>query len=693
MYWKPRLVRAAALLGLLLASCGPISFRDDIGGTVDPLVLQPASVSIQVNGTVVLTASGGVPPYDFTDGDGAALAQNEDQASVTYQAPAVEGTYVVSVVDAQELISQATVMVTAAAPLSVSPKAATISVDTALTLVATGGTPPYLFAKETAGDLGTLTPDSRDPNGAVAIYRAAGPGAFTIKVTDSSISAVTAEITVVVSDGVPGALAIVPLSVSLQVNQGITFSAANGTPPYRYSLASGDGVIDPSSGTYTAPAAAGAAVVRVTDAAGATDDAALDIYFPLTIVPVGASVQQGGTYTFSAEGGLAPYVYEMVGGGGTIDPSSGLYTAPGAPGSATVRVHDALGNASYADVDVLPPPPTWSLESVDTAAKSGQYASLALDPVSGNPWVAYYDAQGKRLKVAWRDGATWHVEVADESGSDVGRHCSIALDASGSPRIAYCYSDGHDRSLRCVARDGSTWGTPQVVASGNNVGQYASLALDPSTGYPRISYYDGTAKDLEYAEWSGDAWSITAVDQGGDVGRHTSLALDGSGNPRIAYYDFTSRSLKYAARDGAGWGTPQVVDGTADRGAWASLALDGAGNPHISYYDATATVMRHAWFDGAWHTEQVDPVTSRGMYSSIAIDPVTGFPRISYYNADPAALSLMLASYNGSAWAIETVDAGPSVGTYTSLAVDAAGHARIAYYDPQAQDLRYASQH
>lgn len=56
------------------------------------------------------------------------------------------------------------------------------------------------------------------------------------------------------------------------------FSGVYGTPPYTYSLVSGIGSIDASSGLYTAPDDSfGSAVVRVTDAAAMTFDASIMI--------------------------------------------------------------------------------------------------------------------------------------------------------------------------------------------------------------------------------------------------------------------------------------------------------------------------------------------------------------------------------------------------------------------------------
>ncbi len=86
---------------------------------------------------------------------------------------------------------------------------------------------------------------------------------------------------------------------------------------------------------------------------------------------------------------------------------------------------DALGNASYATVTVYSP--TWTIQSVDTILRSGQYASLALDPLNDYPRVAYYESQGKELRLASWNGSSWSSQVVDSAGT-VGQYCSLALD-------------------------------------------------------------------------------------------------------------------------------------------------------------------------------------------------------------------------------------------------------------------------
>src|SRR4051812_41673866 len=62
----------------------------------------------------------------------------------------------------------------------------------------------------------------------------------------------------------------------------------------------------------------------------------------LTLQPSSAVIGVGTTQTFTASGGRAPYSYSVASGTGTVD-SSGLFTAPPAAGTSSVRVVDAAG--------------------------------------------------------------------------------------------------------------------------------------------------------------------------------------------------------------------------------------------------------------------------------------------------------------------------------------------------------------
>jgi len=150
---------------------------------------------------------------------------------------------------------------------------------------------------------------------------------------------------------VAGALAIVPTSVALLAGTSHTFTAGGGQPPYSYAIIAGGGALVGSQ--YTAPETAGTATVRVSDDGGHSADAVITIYEPLMITPEAPSLPVGGSQVFTASGGVGPYTFSVVSGGGSFVDET--FTAPGTPGSVTVRVTDALGNTRDAVAEVFEP--------------------------------------------------------------------------------------------------------------------------------------------------------------------------------------------------------------------------------------------------------------------------------------------------------------------------------------------------
>ena len=316
-----------------------VRVQDSIGNIAESTVsvfsalgISPATYSIAINNTTTFSAGGGQAPYTFSVSGGGSI----NATTGVYTAPASSGTVTVTVTD--NLGSTANSLVTINPALAISPTSQTVLVNSTVTLSASGGVTPYTFSIVSGtGSMNSTTGDYATP---------ASNGSATVRVTDNVGNTANAIVTIT------SAMSISPASITLAVNNTTTFTVSGGTGPYTYSTVSGTGTINSSTGVYTAPASSGSATVRVTDSLSVTADASVTINPALAITPSTKVLAVNNTFAFSANNGVSPYTFSIVSGGGSIDSSSGLYTAPATAGSVTVRVTDGRGNTSNSAVTI-----------------------------------------------------------------------------------------------------------------------------------------------------------------------------------------------------------------------------------------------------------------------------------------------------------------------------------------------------
>jgi hypothetical protein len=191
----------------------------------------------------------------------------------------------------------------------------------------------------------------------------------------------------------------------------------------------------------------------------------------------------------------------------------------------------------------------WYIETVNRKFATGKFNSIALDS-SGRPHIAYSFAGLGDLGYVFWDGSQWIYKVPDTRRTHnnyVGNGNSIALDSTGNPHIAYF--DLNNRKIKYTRWTGTAWQTEFVdkVVGNLALADHLSLKLD-SHDRPHVAYYDSGIGALKYAERDDEGWHAEVVDNQGNVGEYPSLSFDQHDQPYISYYDISGGQLRLAYR-------------------------------------------------------------------------------------------------------------------------------------------------
>lgn len=250
----------------------------------------------------------------------------------------------------------------------------------------------------------------------------------------------------------------------------------------------------------------------------------------------------------------------------------------------------------------------WTVITVESDGTIGLLGISLLVEDNGRLHASYYDLTDAQVAYATCGAActtpgNWTSTLIDDSGGSA-YNSSLARDGAGRLHLVYYHVFDLDlRYATCAAQcaTSANWTAITPLATDDFLGPYGSLAVD-GAGRLHVSYSNGTGGSLGYATCTGSCtdvlnWEEVTVDATDLVGIYNSLEVGGDGRVHVAYYDSTNDDLKYATcavdcAQSANWQSAAVDQG-GDVGVASSLALDADGSVLATYYDATNDDLKY----------------------------------------------------------------------------------------------------
>jgi hypothetical protein len=160
--------------------------------------------------------------------------------------------------------------------------------------------------------------------------------------------------------------------------------------------------------------------------------------------------------------------------------------------------------------------PAWNCTTVDSSGSVGQTTSLRINPITDQPWAAYWDQTNTGLKIANFVGsggncssAAWNCQTI-QNGQSYASDPSVAFDIYGIPWVQFAHLTGVSASTFKVAKyvgsggscSNTAWDCTTVDSSGGDAGEYGcghALAFDQS-GIPWGAYIDKSVSEIKVAK-------------------------------------------------------------------------------------------------------------------------------------------------------------------------------------------------
>jgi MYXO-CTERM domain-containing protein len=451
-------------------------------------------------------------------------------------------------------------------------------------------------------------------------------------------------------------LSVKPTSATVPPRGPQAFVPFGGSGGYQWSVSTNaSGATIDHLGRYKAGATPNVTdVVTLSDSAGASVTATVQVGPALSVSPAAPSVAPLGTVAFTTAGGSGTgnaWAISVNHSGGTIDAASGAYKAGGTPNvSDTVTVTDSVGNSATAIVSVgrgvsISPatPATPPLGSITFSASGGSGIGYAWSLASSGSGATITGATGV-YKAGAIGNSSDTVRVVDSLGNSAMVNVSVGgglvinppspstapkgvvqLNATGGSGTGYGWALTSNQSGATIDAAtgkytaGATGNVSDTVQLHDSLGNTASVTIAVGPGLQIVPAHPSTtplgtvALSTSGGSGAGYTWSIATNNSGGTVSNYGiyRAGITGSVNDTVRVTDSLGNTADVDIAVGAG---VSIMPGTAELPPRGTLTFSAAGGSGNSFHWTLLASPSGGNIDsqsGAYHAGPIGSVIDR----------------------------------------------------------------------------------
>lgn len=334
-----------------------------------------------------------------------------------------------------------------------------------------------------------------------------------------------------------------------------------------------------------------------------------------------------------------------------------------------------------------------------TSTFMGGQPSIVLDN-NNVVHVVFQDVPMTQASVIYYNGGAWDYLGGPNVSSTTAIYTNLAFDASNNAYVS-CTTIPQQRG-ELIKYNGSSWsvlGQMYVAPNQSIPNQYArfnGIAINSATQEPYMMYTQNNAtpllgmKDFGVVKWTGTQFkntngtSITSSINFNTGGYYATFNYDPFGTPYVVYTDSVNGNRCSVKKfDGTNW----VQVGNAGFSTYDvefnSIDFDASGTPYVAFREQTSSpsVMKFNGTAWVYVGAPMFYVAANGVYTSMAVNPVTNEPYIFFNDATVASRGTCMR-FDGSNW-VNVGTPGFTAGGvgWTTIKFNPTGTPYVAYPD------------